>query len=71
MLLLILAMGPLRILDGAHWPSDALAGYTLGLAWTITVLVLGLPWAAGQKQTEDHPAQPYTEAGIEGRIRAG
>jgi membrane-associated phospholipid phosphatase len=71
MLLLILGMGPLRILDGAHWPSDVLAGYALGLAWTITVLVIGLPWAAGQKQTEDYPGQPDTEAGIEGRIRAG
>jgi membrane-associated phospholipid phosphatase len=48
MLLLIIAMGPLRILDGAHWPSDVLAGYALGLAWTITVLVIGLPWATGQ-----------------------
>jgi hypothetical protein len=71
MLFLTLAMGPLRILDGAHWPSDALAGYALGLAWTITMLVIELPWAAGQKQTEDHPAQPDTEAGIEGRIHAG
>jgi undecaprenyl-diphosphatase len=55
MLLLILAMGPLRIVDGAHWPSDVIAGYALGLAWTITTLVLGLPWAAGLRQTEDHP----------------
>jgi membrane-associated phospholipid phosphatase len=46
MLLLILSMGPFRILDGAHWPSDILAGYALGLAWTIVVLVIGLPWAA-------------------------
>jgi hypothetical protein len=64
MLLLILAMGPLRILDGAHWPSDVLAGYALALAWTIGVLVIGLPWAAGQKQTEDHLSQPDTEATI-------
>ena len=64
MLLLILGMGPLRVIDGAHWPSDVLAGYALGLAWTIAVLVVGLPWAAGQKQTEDHPAQPATEASI-------
>ena len=71
MLLLILAMGPLRVLDGAHWPSDVLAGYALALAWTIAVLVIGLPWAAGQRQMENHPAQPDTEAGIEGRIRAG
>jgi membrane-associated phospholipid phosphatase len=48
MLLLILAMGLFRILDGAHWPSDVLPGYALGLAWTIAVLVIGLPWAAGQ-----------------------
>ncbi len=53
MLLLILAMGPLRVIDGAHWPSDVLAGYALALAWTIVVLVIGLPWAAGQKQIED------------------
>ena len=55
MLLLILATGPLRIIDGAHWPNDILAGYTLGLAWTITVLALGLPWAAGPRQTGGHP----------------
>ena len=54
MLLLILAMGPLRVFDGAHWPSDVLAGYALGLAWTIAVLAIGLPWAAGLRQTEDH-----------------
>jgi hypothetical protein len=58
MLLLILAMGPLRVVDGAHWPSDVLAGYALGLAWTIAVLVIGLPWAAGIRHREDHPAQP-------------
>jgi len=71
MLLLILGMGPFRILDGAHWPSDVLAGYALGLAWTIVVLVVGLPWAAGQKQTENYPGQPDIEATILGRIRAG
>jgi membrane-associated phospholipid phosphatase len=46
--LIILGMGPFRVVDGAHWPSDVLAGYALGLAWTIVVLVIGLPWAAGQ-----------------------
>jgi membrane-associated phospholipid phosphatase len=71
MLLLILAMGPLRILDGAHWPSDVLAGYALGLAWTIAVLVIGLPWAAGQRQMEDQPTQLDTEWGVEDPIRAG
>jgi undecaprenyl-diphosphatase len=46
MMLLTLGMGPFRIVAGAHWPSDVLAGYALALAWTITVLVVGLPWAA-------------------------
>jgi membrane-associated phospholipid phosphatase len=46
MVLLTLGMGPFRIVAGAHWPSDVLAGYALALAWTITVLVVGLPWAA-------------------------
>jgi membrane-associated phospholipid phosphatase len=55
LLLPILAMGPLRVLDGAHWPSEVLAGYALGLAWTIAVLALGLPWATGLRRTEDHP----------------
>ncbi len=58
-LLLILAMEPFRILDGAHWPSDVLAGYALGLAWTITVLVLGLPWAAG---LQAHGRPPVTSS---------
>ena len=51
MALLILGMGPFRIVAGTHWPSDVLAGYALALAWTITVLVIGLPWAtdAGQR----------------------
>jgi membrane-associated phospholipid phosphatase len=57
MLLLILYVGPFRIVDRAHWPSDVLAGYALGLAWTIVVLVIGLPWAAGQRHRENHPAQ--------------
>jgi membrane-associated phospholipid phosphatase len=48
MVVVIVCMGPCRVIDGAHWPSDVLAGYCLGLAWTIAVLVLGLPWASGQ-----------------------
>jgi membrane-associated phospholipid phosphatase len=52
MLLVILGMGPFRIVAGEHWPSDVLAGYALGIAWTTVVLVLGLPWAAGQPAGE-------------------
>jgi membrane-associated phospholipid phosphatase len=54
MLLLILGMGPFRVVDGAHWPSDALAGYALGLGWTTVVLVIGLPWAASQNKAQSN-----------------
>jgi membrane-associated phospholipid phosphatase len=70
MLLLILGMGPFRIVDGAHWPSDVLAGYALGLAWTITLLVIALPWAADEPATVTQD-DTQTSAGIWGRIRAG
>jgi undecaprenyl-diphosphatase len=45
MLALVVAMGPFRIVEGAHWPSDVLAGYALGLSWTILVLAIGTPVA--------------------------
>jgi undecaprenyl-diphosphatase len=51
LLLLILGMGPYRIVAGEHWPSDVLAGYALGIAWTTVVLVLGLPWAGAAQAT--------------------
>jgi undecaprenyl-diphosphatase len=55
MLLVILGMGPFRIVAGEHWPSDVLAGYALGIAWTIVVLVFGLPWAAAQRDSSARP----------------
>jgi membrane-associated phospholipid phosphatase len=48
MLLILICMGPSRMIDGTHWPSDVLAGYCLGAAWTIVVLVFGLPWASAE-----------------------
>jgi hypothetical protein len=51
MVILIIGMGPFRILDGAHWPSDVLAGYALGAAWAILVLVVGTPWAVSETST--------------------
>lgn len=44
---LILAMGPSRVLEGEHWPSDVLAGLAYGGFW----LLLGIhlySWARGR-----------------------
>lgn len=41
--LIVLAMGPARVASGAHWPSDVIAGYALGAAWLLIVLVVALP----------------------------
>lgn len=37
-------MGPALLLRGVHYPADVLAGYALGLAWLIGVLLLGERW---------------------------
>jgi hypothetical protein len=54
-LLLILGIGPFRVVDGAHWPSDVLAGYALGLARSITVLVVGLPGPPADRTNRRQP----------------
>lgn len=37
----VLATGPTQVLRGAHFPADMVAGYALGFAWLLTLLLLG------------------------------
>jgi membrane-associated phospholipid phosphatase len=46
---LVATMGPSRILLGAHWLSDVLAGYAVGFAWLLLVLAVGRSWGRGSR----------------------
>ena len=50
----VLLMGPCLALLGNHYPADIVAGYGLGLAWLIGVLVIGERWA-GQPAAPKRP----------------
>lgn len=38
-------MGVAMVVRGAHLPSDVLAGWAVGAAWTLALLALARPWA--------------------------
>jgi undecaprenyl-diphosphatase len=42
---IVAAMGPARVLDGAHLVSDVLAGYGVGFAWLLAQTALWPAWA--------------------------
>jgi undecaprenyl-diphosphatase len=52
----ILMVGPSRILEGQHWPSDVLVGYLIGALWlTIGIAVyhlLSSQWMRGRRERE-------------------
>ena len=61
---LILAVGPARIYEQAHWPSDVAAGYLLGAFWLL-LLVQGFlalrrttPAASGDTPALDRVLPP-------------
>jgi undecaprenyl-diphosphatase len=55
--LIVAAMGPSRVLLGVHWLSDVAAGYAIGFAWLIFVLLVGLPWARDARNAQPHTAE--------------
>ena len=34
----VLLVGPARVYEGAHWPSDVAAGYVLGGIWLLNII---------------------------------
>jgi membrane-associated phospholipid phosphatase len=49
LLLLIVLMGPARIYDGEHWPSDVLGSYLLGFVWLIATIAF-YEWGRRRKR---------------------
>ena len=49
--MLALTIGLTRPMLGVHWPSDVVAGWSWGLAWTLTGVWLLDRWVTGQPNT--------------------
>jgi undecaprenyl-diphosphatase len=51
---LVAGMGPSRIVDGSHFPSDVLGAYLLGALWLIGVIL----WTTARDPRTPHAAAP-------------
>lgn len=54
-ILLSIAIGLSRPILGVHWPSDILAAWSLGLAWTLSTVWLFSGWIEGQPGRPGRP----------------
>ena len=66
-LVIVAVMGPSRVLLGVHWLSDVVAGYAIGFAWLIGLLLVGMPWAAKDRRI---PAPAPREHAGSRRVRS-
>jgi membrane-associated phospholipid phosphatase len=55
-LILIVVTGPSRMIEGAHWPADVLAGYTIAIAGLAAVIWIDrrLPSMLGERSRVRH-----------------
>ena len=53
---MIVLMGPARIYAGAHWPSDVLGAYLIGIAWLASTISFYQWWKARPRRRAIAPA---------------